>query len=75
MSLCPGNRGELTRLGLRVAIVGPPNVGKSSLLNYLANRKAAIVSAIPGTTRDAVEVSLDIDGYKVSYGCLELAAF
>lgn len=53
------------RSGLRVAIIGPPNVGKSSILNYLAGRKAAIVSATPGTTRDAIEVALDISGYKV----------
>jgi len=58
-------RGELVRSGVRAAIVGPPNVGKSSILNYLAGRKAAIVSAIPGTTRDAIEVILDIAGYKV----------
>ena len=60
-------RGELVRSGVRAAIVGPPNVGKSSILNYLAGRKAAIVSAIPGTTRDAIEVILDIAGYKVAH--------
>ena len=60
-------RGELVRAGVKVAIVGSPNVGKSSILNYLANRKAAIVSAIPGTTRDAIEINLDIGGYKVSH--------
>lgn len=54
------------RSGVRVAIIGLPNVGKSSILNYLAGRKAAIVSATPGTTRDAIEVALDISGYKVS---------
>jgi tRNA modification GTPase len=58
-------RGEIIRDGLRVAIVGPPNVGKSTLLNALAGRDAAIVSAIPGTTRDIVEVRLDLDGYVV----------
>ncbi|KAL0038741.1 hypothetical protein WJX79_006049 [Trebouxia sp. C0005] len=63
--LVSGRRGELVRSGVRAAIVGPPNVGKSSILNYLAGRKAAIVSAIPGTTRDAIEVILDIAGYKV----------
>ena len=62
---CADRRGELVRSGLRVAIIGPPNVGKSSILNYLAGRKAAIVSATPGTTRDAIEVALDINGYKV----------
>ena len=51
--------------GVRVAIVGAPNVGKSSLLNALAARDAAIVSATPGTTRDAIEVAVDLGGYKV----------
>jgi tRNA modification GTPase len=50
------------RDGLRVAIIGPPNAGKSSLLNALAGREAAIVSPIPGTTRDVVEVRLNLDG-------------
>lgn len=59
------NRGMRVREGIRVAIVGPPNVGKSTLLNALAEREAAIVSAIPGTTRDVIEVPLDIAGYKV----------
>lgn len=59
------HRGEIIRDGLRVAIVGPPNVGKSTLLNALAGREAAIVSDIPGTTRDIVEVRLDLDGYLV----------
>ncbi len=64
-------RGELVRSGVRAAIVGPPNVGKSSILNFLAGRKAAIVSAIPGTTRDAIEVILEIAGYKVAHlSCL-----
>ncbi len=58
-------RGEIIRDGLRVAIVGPPNVGKSTLLNALAGRDAAIVSATPGTTRDVVEVRLELDGYVV----------
>ena len=60
-----GRRGEIVRDGLRVAIVGPPNVGKSTLLNALAGREAAIVSDIPGTTRDIVEVRLNIAGYVV----------
>ncbi len=55
--------GERVREGFRVAIVGPPNVGKSSLLNALARRDAAIVSDIAGTTRDVVEVHLEIGGY------------
>jgi tRNA modification GTPase len=54
------------REGFLIAIVGPPNVGKSSLLNAVAGREAAIVSSIPGTTRDIVEVSLDLGGYPVT---------
>jgi tRNA modification GTPase len=56
-------RGEALRDGLRLTILGPPNAGKSSLLNALARRDAAIVSDIPGTTRDVVEVRLDLGGY------------
>ncbi len=59
------NRGERVRAGIHVAIVGPPNVGKSTLLNALAKREAAIVSDIPGTTRDVIEVALDIAGFPV----------
>lgn len=58
-------RGEILRAGLQVAIVGRPNVGKSSLLNLLAKREAAIVSDIAGTTRDRIEVDLDISGVPV----------
>ena len=57
--------GEKIREGFRVAIVGPVNAGKSSLLNYFANRDAAIVSETAGTTRDVIEVHLNIDGYPV----------
>jgi tRNA modification GTPase len=58
--------GQRIRDGLKVAIVGPPNAGKSSLLNLLADRPAAIVSPIPGTTRDVIEISLDLGGYPVT---------
>jgi tRNA modification GTPase len=58
-------RGERLRDGLMVAILGAPNVGKSSLLNALSRREAAIVSDIPGTTRDVIEVHLDLGGYPV----------
>ncbi|CAN8201436.1 unnamed protein product [Coccothraustes coccothraustes] len=58
-----GRRGELLRGGVRAVIAGPPNVGKSSLLNLLCRRPAAIVSPTAGTTRDVLEVALDIGGY------------
>ncbi len=60
-----GHRGERLRDGIYVVILGPTNAGKSSLLNALARREAAIVSATAGTTRDVVEVHLDIAGYPV----------
>ena len=59
-------RGELIREGIFIAIVGAPNVGKSSLLNILAQRDIVIVSETAGTTRDIVEVSLDLGGYAVT---------
>ena len=57
--------GEIVREGFKIAIVGPSNAGKSSLLNNLANREVAIVSEIAGTTRDVIETHLNIDGYPV----------
>ena len=57
--------GEIIREGFKIAILGPPNAGKSSLLNYLSKRDAAIVSEVAGTTRDVIEVHLNIDGYPV----------
>jgi tRNA modification GTPase len=60
-----GHRGEIVREGFQVVLTGPPNAGKSSLLNALARREAAIVSAEPGTTRDIVEVRLDLGGYPI----------
>jgi len=63
--LADGHRGERVRDGLQIAILGAPNAGKSSLLNRLSGREAAIVSAKAGTTRDVIEVHLDLLGYPV----------
>jgi tRNA modification GTPase len=65
-ALADGGRGERLREGLVLAIAGPPNAGKSTLLNRLARREAAIVSPHPGTTRDVIEVHLDLGGYPVT---------
>jgi tRNA modification GTPase len=65
-ALADDRRGERLRDGLVVALTGPPNAGKSSLLNRIARRDAAIVTPYPGTTRDVIEVHLDLDGYPVT---------
>ena len=65
-TLAASAQSERLRDGLTVAIAGPPNAGKSTLLNRLARREAAIVSPYAGTTRDAIEVHLDLDGYPVT---------
>src|SRR5271167_4829564 len=65
-TLAAQGRSERLRDGLMVAISGPPNVGKSTLINLLARREVAIVSPHAGTTRDVIEVQLDLDGYPVT---------
>src|SRR5260221_9583301 len=64
--LAAQGRSERLREGLVVAIAGPPNVGKSTLMNQLARREVAIVSPHAGTTRDVIEVQLDLEGYPVT---------
>jgi len=64
-ALADGRRGERIREGFRVAVIGAPNAGKSSLVNALAGREAAIVTATAGTTRDVIEIPLMIAGYRV----------
>ena len=64
--LAAQGKAERLRDGLVVAIAGPPNVGKSTLINQLARREVAIVSPYAGTTRDVIEVQLDLDGYPVT---------
>jgi tRNA modification GTPase len=66
IALADGGRGERLRDGLVVAIAGPPNAGKSTLFNRLTRREAAIVSPFAGTTRDVIEVHLDLNGYPVT---------
>ncbi len=65
-ALADSGRGERLREGLVVAIAGPPNAGKSTLLNRIARREAAIVSPYAGTTRDVIEVHLDLAGWPVT---------
>ena len=60
-----GRRGEILREGFRMAVIGPPNAGKSTLVNWLSKRPVSITSEQPGTTRDVLEASLDLDGYPV----------
>jgi tRNA modification GTPase len=64
-ALDDASRGERVREGFRIGIIGAPNAGKSSLLNALAGRSAAIVTAAPGTTRDVIEIPLNLAGYRV----------
>ena len=60
------HKGQIIRSGLSVVLAGPVNAGKSTLLNLLARRSAAIVSALPGTTRDSIEVGLEVAGVPVT---------
>jgi tRNA modification GTPase len=65
-AIAGAERGERLRDGLWVVIAGPPNAGKSTLLNRIAQREAAIVAPTPGTTRDVIEVHLDLQGFPVN---------
>lgn len=69
-NIISASRGELLRNGISIALVGAPNAGKSSLLNQIVGRDAAIVSKEAGTTRDVVDVSVDIGGYLCRFGDL-----
>ena len=61
-----GQVAETIREGLKVAIVGPPNAGKSTLMNLMAQRRVSIVSEVPGTTRDCVSTSMNLFGHSVT---------
>ena len=63
--------GELLKRGIRISFLGPPNAGKSSLLHVIVDREASIVSEEAGTTRDIVEVSVDIGGYLCVFADLQ----
>jgi tRNA modification GTPase len=65
-ALADSGRGERLREGFTIAIAGPPNAGKSSIFNWMAGRDAAIVSPYPGTTRDVLELHLDLGGYPIT---------
>ena len=67
VALDDGRRGELLRDGFTVVLAGAPNAGKSSLMNALVKRDVAIVSSMPGTTRDLIEATLDLDGIAVTF--------
>ena len=68
MHMANAMRGELLRSGVSISLLGAPNAGKSSLLNRIVGREAAIVNAEAGTTRDVVEVAVDIGGFLVRFG-------
>ena len=70
LAIANSSRGELLRNGIKVALLGAPNVGKSSLLNQIVGREAAIVSNEPGTTRDVLETNIDIGGFFCNFGDL-----
>ena len=69
ITACLADKNAIDKInnGVKVAIIGAPNVGKSSLINWLARREIAIVSPIAGTTRDVLSVDVDVEGYKVSF--------
>ena len=67
MELKNFNASEIVREGFDITILGKPNIGKSSLINYLAGKERAIVSSEAGTTRDLIEVGIDLKGYRVNF--------